>query len=246
VYSILISLLIGAAVAVGYTLLALWKTWAMGLILGTLVALGSFVLISRVLAKRFEPRFMQVQKQIQAGANQAALKGLEEMLALSRWQILLAGQIHAQMGLLSYAMDRDDQAIEHLSRSGLRVPDAQVALAALHYRRKEKDKAKDVLEVAIKANKKQILLYNVLAWMLYKQGEREAAIRELQRALKVESGSEATQDNLLRAQNNKKLNMKRFGTSWYALKLEKPPAALRQGHPAGMRRGFRNRKQRGR
>ncbi len=237
-YGILVSLAIGLLVGVVYTLLGWWKTWAMGIILGVLVAMVAFVLLSRLLAKRFEPRFLQAQKQIQSGANQLALRTLEDLLPFGRWQVLLTGQIHAQLGLLLYAMEKEDEALGHLVKSGLRVPDARLALAAIYYRKKRFDEANEVVKLAIKANKKQILLYNVYAYLLNKQGKRDEAIEQLQSCLKVEASNESTKDNLLRLQNNRKMNMKRFGMQWYGLKLEKPPASLRQA-PPGMQRGFR-------
>jgi tetratricopeptide (TPR) repeat protein len=241
VYSILVSILVGILIGVVYTLLGLWKTWAMGIIVGVLGALACFMILSRILAKRFEPAFLQAQKQIQSGANQLALKSLEGLLPLARWQVMLKGQIYAQMGLLSYAMENEEEAIGYLEKSGLRVPDARLALAAIQYRRKRYDDAYETMEVAIKANKKQILLYNVYAFMLYKQSKQAEALELLQRCLKIEASNESTKDNLLRVQNNKKLNMKRFGVQWYGLKLEKPPASMRQYAP-GQHRGMRQRK----
>ena len=61
--------------------------------------------------------------------------------------------------------------------------------------------------------------------------------------LEIEKDNETSKDNLLRLQNNRRMNMKRFGMQWYGLKLEKPPAALRPGHPPGLRKGFRVPKQ---
>ena len=85
VYSILVSILIGVAVGAAYTLLGFWKTWAMGIILGFLVAILSLVIISRILARRIEPRFLHAQKQIQSGANPLAIKTLEELLDFALW-----------------------------------------------------------------------------------------------------------------------------------------------------------------
>jgi tetratricopeptide (TPR) repeat protein len=247
VYTVLVSILIGVVVGVVYTLLGLWKTWAMGIILGVLVAVASLAIISRMLAKRLEPRFLDAQKQIQAGANQLALKTLEELLPMARWQVMLKGQIYAQMGLLSYGMEKDEEALGYLKQAGHRVSDARLALAAIQFRRKEYDDAFETLDMTIKANKKQIMLYNVYAWMLNKKGERDKAVEQLQRCLKVEKDNESTKDNLIRLQNNRKMNMKRFGMQWYGLKLEKPPASMRQ-MPPGMNKGFRQKgkRQRGR
>jgi tetratricopeptide (TPR) repeat protein len=243
VYTIIISVLAGIVIGTVYTLLGLWKTWAMGIILGTLGALGCFMILSRVLARRFEPAFLQAQKQIQSGANQLALHTLESLLPLGRWQIMLTGQIYAQMGLLAYAMEKEDQAKAFLEKAALRAPDARLALAAIQFRRKQYDEAFETLDVALRANKKQVLLYNVYAYMLYKQGKREEAQKQLQKCLKIEPSNESTKDNLSRLQNDKKLNMKRFGIQWYGLKLEKMPASMRQYGP-GMHRGMRQKQRR--
>jgi len=248
VYTVLIALLTGILVGVGYTLLDLWQGWAMGIILGVVVAITTFVVMSRILMKRFEPRFLQAQKQLQAGSHQLAIATLEGLLPLARWQVMLEGQIHAQLGILAYGMEDEKRAVEYLEKSSLRAPDARMALAAILFRRKEYDRAFEVMETLIKANKKQVLPYNAYAFMLNKQGAREKAIDQLQRGLKVEPSNESTKDNLLRLQNDRKLNMKRFGMQWYALRLEKPPASLRQYAPGthrGMRAKVRKQKRRG-
>lgn len=245
VYSILISVLLSVLVATVYTLLGLWKTWAMGIILGVVFGLTGFVVISRMLARRFEPRFLQAQKQLQSGATSLAMQTLEELIPLGRWQVMLTGQIYAQMGILAYGAENDDLAVEYLEKSALRAPDARMALAAIYFRRKNSAKAREAMDVAIRGNKKQILLYHAAAWMLNKEGETEKAIEQLRRCLKVEPSNEGSKENLLRLQNNRKMSMKRFGMQWYALKLEKPPASMRQYQP-GTHRGMRGkqRKQR--
>jgi len=237
-YNIAISIALGIVVGVVYTLLGFWKTWAMGIILGVIVSIACFAILSRVLARRIEPKFLDAQKQLQSGAHNLAIKNLESLLPWGRWQVMLSGQIYAQMGVLAYGMEQEDRALGYLEKAGLRVPEAQLARAAILYRRKSYEKAYEVMDVVIKANKKQILPYNAYAWMLEKQGQRDKAIKQLQRCLKVEKSNDSTKDSLLRLQNNKKLNMKRFGMPWYSLKLERPPASMAQ-MPPGMRKGFR-------
>jgi tetratricopeptide (TPR) repeat protein len=244
VYSILISIVVGIVVGVAYTLLGFWKTWAMGIILAVVVGLTVFVLLSRWLAKRFEPRFLQAQKQLQAGSHQLAISTLEKLLPLARWQVMLEGQIYAQMGILAHALEDEKRALGYLEKAALRSPDAQMALAAIHFRRKDYTRAYQVMDTAIRASKKQIMPYHVYAWMLGKQGERDKAISELQRCLKVEPSNESTKDNLLRLQNDRKLNMKRFGLPWYALRLERPPASMRQQAPGSSHRGLRGKHRR--
>ena len=244
-YTLLIALALGLVAGAVWTLLGLWKTWAFGIVLGLIVFIVSFILISRRFGKKIQPVFEQVQKQIQAGKMQLALKTLEDLLAMSRWQIMLKGQINAQIGSLAFTMGDEGKALEYLSKSSPRVADARLFLASIYYRRKNFDKAREVLETAIRYNKKQVLLYNVYAYLLNKQGKREEAIEQLLRCLKVEKDNESTKDNLLRLQNNKKMNMKRFGMSWYSLQLEKLPASMRQSQGmsrSGFRQGKRGRK----
>jgi tetratricopeptide (TPR) repeat protein len=219
-YTILIAVGVGIVSGVAWTLLGLWKTWAMGIVLAITVSLLTFVLVSRRIAKRIEPRFQHIHKQIQGGNAQLALKGLEEMLPMARWQVLLKGQLYAQLGSLCFTMGQDQKAFDYLCKASPRVADGQLFLASLYSRRKESEKARQVLETAIRYNKKQLILYNVYAWVLARDGERDAAIEQLLRALKIEKNHENTKDNLLRLQNGKKMNMKKFGVAWYGVQFE--------------------------
>jgi tetratricopeptide (TPR) repeat protein len=158
---------------------------------------------------------------------------------------MLKGQIYAQIGCLQYTLGDDKDAMVSLKQAARRSPEAQLFLAALHFRRKDLDNAKKVVDDAIGFNKKQVILYNVKAWILMREGNREQAIEALLIGEKVDKESEATKDNLNRLQNGKKMNMKRFGMSWYALKLENPPASMRQQPPGAPRPGFRQKRKGG-
>ena len=243
-YTVLIAIGVGIVSGVIWTLLGLWKTWAMGIVLTIVVGLLTFVLLSRRIAKRIEPRFQHIHKLIQGGSPQLALKGLEELLPLARWQVLLKGQLYAQLGSLCFTIGQEQKAFEYLLKASPRSADGQLFLASLYSRRKNPEKAREVLEVAIRYNKKQLILYHVYAWLLARDGDRDAAIEQLLRALKVEKSNEHTKDNLLRLQNGKKMNMKKFGMAWYGLQFEKLPAAMRQQQAPIGRKGFRQRKSR--
>ncbi|MFT5695764.1 MAG: tetratricopeptide (TPR) repeat protein, partial [Myxococcota bacterium] len=169
-----------------WTALGLWKGWAMGIVLCVLVFFLTFFLISRTLAKRLEPQFLAAQKQIQAGATKAAVKSLEGLLPMARWQILLKGQIYAQIGCLHYTIGDDKAALASLKQAARRSSEAQMFLAALYYRNKDVTQAKKTVEDAIGFNKKQVMLYNVLAWMLAKEDNRKEAIEVLLRAEKAD------------------------------------------------------------
>lgn len=243
-YTIAISMLIGALVGGVWTALDLWKTWQMGLLLFVGVSLTAFVLISRALARRIEPRFQGIQKQIQGQQVQLAINQLEGLLPMGRWQILLEGQIHAQIGVLTYAMGDLQRAEKHLAQAGYRATDAQLVHAALLYRTGRWAKGREVLDAAIRFNKKQILPYHVFAWILLNEGDRNGAIEKLLAAQKVEPGNESTSENLSRLQNGKDVSMKRFGQVWWMLGLEKPPKQMGMAPAMPFRKGFRQKPQR--
>lgn len=244
-YTILVALGVGVVAGAIWTLLGLWKTWAFGIVLGVVVAVAAFAILSRRTAKRIEPRFEQIQRQIQGGNTKLALKALEDMLPLAKWQVLLKGQLYAQLGSLCFTVGDNVKALEYLEKASPRLADGQLFLASLHYRKNDSEKAKQIIDTAIRYNKKQLILYNVYAWLLNKEGNRDGAIEQLLRGLKVEKSNETTKDNLQRLQNGKKMNMKKFGMTWYGLQFEKLPASMRQGQQVMTgRKGFRQKPRR--
>ncbi|MEE2673714.1 MAG: hypothetical protein VX466_07970 [Myxococcota bacterium] len=246
-YSVLVALLGGVLVFGIWEAVALQLEWAFGfgILLGIVGAIATFAILSRRTAKRIEPRFEQIQRQIQGGNTKLALRSLEEMLPLAKWQVLLKGQLHAQMGSLCFTVGDNAKALEYLEKASPRLADGQLFLASLHYRKGDLAKTKQTLTTAIQYSKKQVILYNVYAWILYKEGDRDSAIDQLLRCLKIEKDNESTKDNLQRVQNGKKMNMKRFGMTWYGLQFEKLPASMRQGQQQMMgRKGFRQKRRR--
>ncbi len=236
-YSFLISLAIALIIGCGWALLGLWETWAMGTWLGIAAFIASWFIIGRIIKKRIEPAILHAQKQAESGKAQLALQTFESLLPLGNWQPLLKGQLYAQMGILCASIGDEKKGLEFLQKSSARFADAQMFLAAMHARGGDSTKAIKVLENCEGYNKKHILLHNLHAYLLEKQDKRSEAIAVLNKLLKNEKSNEITKDNLLRLQNNKKLNMKRFGMTWYALQLEKPPAGMGQQRAA--RPGFR-------
>ncbi len=236
-YSFLLSLAIALIIGCGWTFLGLWETWIMGIWLGVAAFIASWFLIGRNIRKRIEPAILHAQKQAEAGKIKLALQTFEDLLPLGNWQPLLKGQLYAQMGILCASSGDEDKGLKFLKKSSTRFADAQMFLASMYFRQGNKDKAVQVLGNCESFNKKHVLLHNLHAYLLEKQDKRSEAIAVLNRFLKKEKSNETTKDNLLRLQNNKKLNMKRFGMPWYALQLEKPPASMGQQRAA--RPGFR-------
>ena len=237
VYNIILSTVIGLGVF-GLSTLIPEMHWLFALLIGIVVSFGCMIFATRKIMKKLEPMFGQSQKQAQARQFKLAIKTLEGILPYAKWQVMLGGQIQSQIGVFHYADKNEASALEHLAKGSVRSPEAQMILASIHFKKGNMDQAKEVLELTIKFNKKQVLLYNALAFMFQLKGQNDEAIAILQKGIKALGGHEATQDNLIRLQNGKKMNMKPFGMNWYSLQLEKPPLSMMQDQFSG-RAGFR-------
>ncbi len=235
--NILIASLIGGVVF-GLSLFIPEMHWAFALIFGLLVGFGSMILLTRRMMKRLEPLFNQAQKQAQSRQFKMAIKTLESILPMGKWQVMLTSQINSQMGVFYYADKNEDLALEYLSKGSVRSPDSQLILASIHFRRGNMDKVGEVMDLTMRFNKKQVLIFNAYAFMLQIKSLNDKAIEVLQKGLKANPGHETTTDNLMRLQNGKKMNMKPFGLNWYSLQLEKPPLSMMQDQFSG-RAGFR-------
>lgn len=238
-YSLGLSLLATVLVTVTFRFIPWIESWFVAFLPGMLAFFVTQFLVSRKYLKVMEEGMKKVQRQVQAGQVKVALKTIEEeIMPLCKWIPLLEGQLQGQMGTLYYADKNESKALEHLEKSSNRATDARMLLASIYFRKKEYDRVSQIMDAAIKGNKKHSLAYNAYAFMLHSMGKNEEAMAILQKSLKPLKENEATKDNLLRLQNGKKLNMKPFGMTWYQLQLEKPPVSMMQDKFAG-RRGFR-------
>ena len=213
------------------------SVWVSAL-LGIVISIVIMVVVSRRVLKKLEPVLLQAQKLAQARQLKLAIQMLEGLLPYNRWQLMLASQVHAQIGVFHYADKNEIKAIEHLEKGSARNADGRMILAAILFRKKEFDRACEIMDLTIKLNKKQVLLYNAYAFMLNQIEKNNEAIAILQKGLKINPDNEATRDNLLRLQNGKKMYLQPFGMTWYSLQLEKPPISMMQDQFAG-RAGFR-------
>lgn len=244
-YSILLSLSLSLLLGFSGVFLEWWH-WAWGIIFTIILAVVIWILIARNIGKRLQPAMEQVQRQMQAQHLQLAYQSLEDMLPMCKWIPLLKGQLLAQMGMLALHLRQKDKGVELLEGASLRNADARLMLACIRYRDGEVDRALQILEITSKLNKKHPLLHNTYAWMLQKAKKAEQAQVVLAAFLKKNATSAPTKENMLRLQNNKRINMTGFEMQWYALGLEEPPQTMGQMRRAP--KGFREppkRKKRG-
>lgn len=225
-YAVLISLALAAAVTFGlhYPLSVGW-VWS-GLA-GTTAGLAGFVGMAFYANKKMEARMPDVEGALGAQKPDVAIKILEDLRSLDRWQPTAGLAIDGQIGTILYAHKQDaDAARPYLEKTIQKNWYAKAMLGAHHYRRKDDDAMRKVFEKAVKSNKKESMLWAAYAWCLWKRRQTDDAIEVLKRAQKVLPDDEAISTNLSALQSGHKMKMRDYEPEWWALLLERPPAQV--------------------
>ncbi|HET6983063.1 MAG TPA: tetratricopeptide repeat protein [Myxococcaceae bacterium] len=228
-YNLLIAFAAGVVVTVAVRLAGL-PLYA-GVVPGVLVFLGVYVLLARRIMKKLQALALAAQnelKTISSPRDQApkiakAIKTLEQGLVLDKWQFMVAAQVHGQIGQLHYMVKDFDAAEPHLLKASRRDPMAQAMLAALYYQRKDYPRMTETFERAVKAGKKEGIVWAAYAWCLQRTKEREKAIAVLGRAVTANPSDEKLKAALSALQNDKRMKMQGWGHLWYGFHLEAPP-----------------------
>ncbi len=232
--NLLISLFAGAAVALA-VLLGSSFGWVAAVVPGLVAAAGVYVFASRRTFKRLEALFEVAQKEIMAQKLDKAIRTLESGFALAPWQFLVRSQIHSQIGVLEYVRQEFDAALPHLEKSFSRHWLARAMLATSRYRKRDLDGAVKVFEEAVKANKKEGLLWATYAWCLDKEGRHDEAVAVMGRAAKANPSDDKVKAVLQSLQNDRKLKLgKVYEEQWFQFHLERMPPEL--AGPRGGRR----------
>ncbi len=234
-YNLLIALAAGVVVTVAVQLAGL--PLLAGIVPGVLVFFGAYILLARRIAERLKALVASAQKELQTISSPRdrdakvakAVKTLEQGLQYDRWQIMVASQVHGQIGILHYMMKDYAAAEPHLVAASKRDPMSQAMLGALHYQRKQTGPMTEAFERAVKAGKKEGLVWAVYAWCLQQTKERDKAIAVLGRAVAANPSDEKLKSALTALQNDKRMKMKAWEPMWWQFNLEVPPQDLGGG-----------------
>lgn len=207
--------------------------WILNVIMfGVTFFAANYFLTKRVMDK-ISALMEQAQKVLAAGNVEKAIGILKQGYAYEKWQLLVGSQLNGQVGSIYYIAQDFAAAFPYLEKSFSKHWIAQAMLAILYMKKKEIDKMKARFEKAVKSNSKEGLLWNVYAWCLAKQGDRDGAINVLSRGAGKCASDERLKANLLNLQNKKEMKMKPYGEMWYQFHLER--MEMRQApHPGYM------------
>jgi len=217
------------AFAVVLLLMVLKVSLWLGIPLGILAGFGLYFYLARRSKSQLEAIFERAAESLKKQQFDAAIAVMKEGYKLAPQQFGVKGSIDGQIGVIQYIRRKNDEAEPLLKSASMAHYIAKVMLAILQWKRGEKGQAKKTFDLALKAGRKESLLYGVYAYVLNEMSERNAAIEVLNRGLKACKGDERLLANRSLLQNNKAMKMKLFGEQWYQFMLERP--IIRQEPP---------------
>jgi tetratricopeptide (TPR) repeat protein len=219
-----------------------------GIIPGTIVFLGAFVVLGRRTFNQIQKLMADVQNELQSIPPNAkerkvrvekVVKMLEAALPLGRWQFLVEGQIWGQIGSLKYLFDDNDGAQAAFAKANSRDYYVRAMQGALAFKKKDTAGMTAAFEDAVKHGKKEGLMWATYAWCLLQLKEKDKALKVLARAVEENPNDDKLKGALTALQNDKRLKMSPWEPAWWQMKLEAPPAQQPMFIGQGRRARFR-------
>lgn len=235
-YNLVIALLAGVLVTVAVKL-AGFSIWA-GLVPGTIVFLGGYILLARRTATAIQKLSSEAQAELSAlppnprdqkAKIEKAIKLLEQGLVYEKWQFLIGPELHAQIAMIKYMTGDLDGAQTNFAQASSRNGMAKAIEGALWYRKKDFSRMETAFESAVKASKKEPLVWAAYAWCVLQNKDKDKALKILARAVETNPTDEKLKASLTQLQNDKKLKMKPYEPMWWQFGLEAPPAQFAGG-----------------
>jgi len=198
-----------------------------GLVPGTLVFIGGYILLARRVATRIQALSTQAQAELsspsqnqkeQKGKVERAIQLLEQGLQYEKWQFLVGPELHSQVGTIKYMVGDLDGALVHFAQG----TDRNGMEGALWYRRQQPEKMTTAFELAVKASNKEPLIWAAYAWCALQLKDKEKALKVLSRAVEANPSNEKLKNSLHQLQNDKRLKMRPYEPAWWQFGLELP------------------------
>ncbi|MDR2560563.1 MAG: hypothetical protein LBC63_02170 [Holophagales bacterium] len=215
------------AISIGAAILFAILLWTIGVSpwagapLGLLLGGGLFYYLAKRVRDSLDAIFKVATEQLKRRHLEAAIQTMKSGYKWSRWQIMVKSAIDAQIGGIQYMRNKPQEAEPLLKSAGINQYTAKAMLAILQWKRGEKANAKKTFDLALKAGKKDSIMYALYAYVLNEMHEKDEAIKVLDHGLKYCKGDERLLDNRTLLQNKKPMKMKKFGEQWYQFLLER-------------------------
>ncbi len=218
-----------AAGAVVFAAIIPFFPWYAALIPGLIVGLAAYVILSNRAMKQLTALSERAQKEMMAQKVDKAIETFRSGFPLAKRQFLVGSILHGNLGTLLYLKQDFEGAKPHLEKGFGRNYIAKAMLGAYYFRVKDYAKSQEAFELAVKHGKKDGLVWSTYAYCLWRQGDREGAMRVLSRAVEKNATDEKLKTNLRALQNNKPMKMRLYAPQFYQFHLERPPPELAGG-----------------
>lgn len=228
----------GVSLAVILILIFAGLSWWWGVLIGLLLFMGAFLLISRLVMKKVMDIMETANRDLQAQRVDKAIRELKEAFKYGKWQMYVDGQVNAQIGMIYYLKRDFSNAFPYLEKSFFKNWVAMGMLAITYMKRNKQDKMKETFEKAVQWSAKESLLWSVYAYCWTECGDNGRAREVLERGLKKIPGDDKLKANLDALQEGKKMKMKNYGEMWLQFHLERQGVVMKQQMAAmgGMKR----------
>ena len=224
--SLLISLAAGAVVTGLLLLTPLHYAFAM--IVGTLVFAGVYALVLRQVMLKINAAVEIAQKDLAANRVEKAVRVIEDVQKkFGPWQFYVKQQMNSQIGSIHYLRRDFSKAFEYLDQGFARHWVGMAMLAICYMKRTQNGKMIDTFEKAVTVTRKEPMLWSLYAFCLEKIGERDKAIKVMERGLKKLKGDERMDENLAALKEGRKMKMQPYGDLWFQFHLEKTGTMMR-------------------
>lgn len=224
--SVLISLAAGAVTTVLLLLSPLH--YAFAIVLGTLVFAGVYAIVLRQVMLKINTAVEVAQKDLAANRIEKAIRVIEDVQKkFGPWQFYVKQQMNSQIGSIYYLKREFGKAFEYLDQGFARHWVGMAMLAICYMKRSQNSKMIDTFEKAVTVTRKESLLWSLYAFCLEKIGERDKAIKVMERGLKKLKSDERMEENLKLLQDGKKMKMQPYGDLWFQFHLEKTGTLMR-------------------
>lgn len=220
----MLNLLAGLGLALLVSVLA-WllniTAWV-GVPAGLVAGAALFIWLGRRVQQRIEGIFQRAGESLKKQKWDEAIAVMKEGYAFANQQFLVKGSIDGQIGVVQYLRQKQEEAEPLLRSASMQHYIAKGMLGVLLWKRGEKKAARETFDLALKAAKKESVLYAVYAYVLNEMGDRDKAISVLNEGLRRCKGDERLSSNRSLLQNGKAMKMKVYGEQWYQFMIERP------------------------
>lgn len=212
--TIVLSLLL--AVITAAIVYPIFWTWYAPIPPAVLVGGLSFYLLTRWRASLVQREMLALVPLMQARQVDEAEALIDKVRAKhGPWVLLVKQQLGVQKGMIRYAQGKFDEAEPLLREGQWNNWQAHVALAAIHHRRGEPDKAWPHFQKAAKAQGKEAMIYVVWAVVAVRNKDRDRALKALTLGLSKLSDSKVLKALQTRIANKKKVDVRQLPQTWY-------------------------------